>query len=584
MKTKKNTRKIWAAVFIVALFLISSMIPVSAGLLDNRAGSIEKVKPVDSASGTAEQKPMPIFSDANGNNVLSTVTKDLNLIVMQQDQLQLQGKLYQQPSTAKKYAVIMVGRYSGPTILSYLTNITAFLENANLSYYWFLKAAGMMYNTLHDTYGYDEDNIFLLVHMLPVITYQGKTYFNTIPTTFNTSWLNYDSTYDSTKENLETVLSTFEPDGANALDDQDQLFICFIDHGGNENENYIHGIWDEFYYYEFVAPDSYENTNWFLRSEDNAYDHSHGNQGSSVTFNTDTYAVYNRPTGGKVWSDDLILKTNEIKTVKGFRINARKDAKLSQMNITFYNDNAEVKTVILDNWPDQGYKYVEFEDETIQINKVKISFYDNDTNKGFVFHPAKVYDFNLWLSGFGCGEIGQTYFGCPFITIPEYLKYLWSILWGGDGSSTEKLYDNDLRSYTSAINQNTKIIFALQPCMSGGFISELSGPNRIVCTASRGCELAEASWVEPFTWALSGTYGDPDNDGNGNDGKISIFEAYQLAAENVANQLNQHSEFPPQHPLIDDNGDYIGHHFSETNYYAPTDSTKDGYWAAQTFL
>lgn len=580
MKTNNNGGKIVVVAFIVALFMISSIVPVNAVLSDSLAGSIGKVKLTDSTTGNAEQKPVPTFDNTN-NNALPTATNALNLIGMQQGQSQPQSQPQQQPSqpAAKKYAVIMVGRYSGPTIFSYLANITAFLEQANLSYYWFLKAAGMMYNTLHDIYGYDENSIFLLVHMLPVIIYQGKTYFNTIPTTFNTSWLNYDST----KENLETVLSTFEPDGANALDGQDQLFICFIDHGGNENENYIHGIWDEFYHYEFVAPDNYENTNWFLRSEENAYDHSVGNEGSSVTFNTDTYAVYNRPTGGKVWSDDLILKTNEIKTVKGFRINARKDAKLSKMNITFCNDNTDIKTVTLDNWPDQGYKYVEFEDETIQINKVKISFYDNDT-KGFLFHPAKVYDFNLWLSGFGCGEIGQTYFGCPFITIPEYLKYLWSILWGGDGSSTEKLYDDDLRSYTGAINQNAKIIFALQPCMSGGFISELSGPNRIVCTASRGCELAEASWVEPFTWALSGTYGDPDNDGNGNDGKISIFEAYQLAAENVENWLNNHPNWPPQHPLLDDNGDCIGHHFSEANYYDSTDSTKDGYFTAHTFL
>ena len=565
MKTKKNTRKIWAAVFIVALFLISSMVPVNAGL-----------------TRTAKQKPIPTLDNANDNNVLSTVTNDLDLIGMQQEQLQSQ--FYQQPSVTKKYAVIMVGRYSGPTILSYIFDIPEFLKQANQSYVWFLNSAGMMYNTLHDTYGYDEDNIFLLVHMLPVITYQGKTYFNTIPTTFNTSWLNYGSTYDSTKENLETVLSTFNPGGENELTENDQLFICFIDHGGNENENYIHGIWDEFYYYEFVAPDNYENTNWFLRSEDNAYDHSHGNQGSSVTFNTNTYTVYNMPTEGEVWSDDLILKTNEIKTVKGFRINARKDANLSQMKIKFYNDNTEVKTVTLDNWPDQGYKYVEFEDETIQINKVKISFYDNDPNWGFAVHKAKVYDFNLWLSGFGCGEIGQTYFGCPFTTIPEYLRYLWSILWGGDGSSTEKLYDNDLGSYIAAINQNAKIIFALQPCMSGGFISELSGPNRIVCTASRGCELAEASWIGPFIRALNKEYPEADLDCDGN---ISIIEAYKWAADRVVDWLSQPGhEMYTQHPLVDDNGDSIGHHFSETNYYDPNDSTrtKDGYLAAHTFL
>jgi hypothetical protein len=575
MKTKKNTGKIWAAVFIVALFLISSMVPVNAGLSDGLAGSIEKVKPVDSTTGTAEQNPVPTFEKTN-NNAISTATNDVNLIGMQQEQLQ--GQFYQQPSqpAAKKYAVIMVGRYSGPTILSYLLDIPGFLEQANQSYVWFLNSAGMMYNTLHDTYGYDEDNIFLLVHLLPVITYQGKTYFNTIPTTFNPNWIDYDSN----KTNLETVLSTFKPSGTNALNDQDQLFICFIDHGANEEENY-------FCNNEFISPSDRIDTNWVY--EDKAYDSTENLLSHCWYHDTGTSAVFKRVKSG--WSDPLILTFNQPKPIKGYRINAKKESHFDQMKVELYNGDTLVNTSIFTNWPDNGYEYKEFEDQ-VTVDKVKISF--NLTSGTFFIHRAAVYDFNFWTAEWdNCGEVGHhTYFGCPFTTIPEYLRYLWSIIWGGY-SSTEKLYDYELLSYMDGIK--AKIIYALQPCMSGGFINELSadyGYNRIICTASRGCELAEASWIGPFIRALNKEY--PEADLNG-DGQYSILEAYKWAADRVADWLNQPGhEMYTQHPLIDDNGKEqvgnfpekigVGHHFSETNYYDPTDSTKDGYLAAHTFL
>jgi hypothetical protein len=559
MKIKKNTRKIWAAVFIVALFLISSMVPVNAGLTE-----------------TAEEKPIPILDKAHSNNILSAANNDFNLIGMQQGQLQ--GQLYQQPSISKKYAVIMVGRYSGPTILSYISDIPGFLTQANQSYVWFLNSAGMMYNTLHDTYGYDEDNIFLLVHLLPVITYQGKTYFNTIPSTFDPDWIDYEST----KGNLEAVLGTFEPGGANALNDQDQLFICFIDHGANEEENY-------FCNNEFISPSDCIDTNWVY--EDKAYDSKEKPLEKYWYHDTGTSAVFKRVKSG--WSDPLILTFNQPKPIKGYRINAKKESHFDQMKVELYNGDTLVNTSIFTNWPDNGYKYKEFEDQ-VTVDKVEISFHL--TSGTFFIHRAAVYDFNKWTAEWdNCGEVGRTYFGCPFTTIPDYLRYLWSILWG-DYSSTEKLRDFELSSYTNEIK--AKIIYALQPCMSGGFISELSGSNlsggsnRIICTASRGCELAEASWFGPFVRALNKEY--PGADLNG-DGQYSILEAYKWAADRVVDWLNQPGhEMYTQHPLIDDNGpeqvgDFsekigVGHHFSETDYYDPNDSTKDGYLAAHTFL
>lgn len=525
---------------------------------------------------TAETELMPYNKECdNEDQIISPIQIELTSSNLEISQTTISPQSQPLP---KKYAVITVGRYFGLWKWSFLLNMTVFLDIVQQYYTWYLNDAAEMYKTLHDVYGYDHDDIFLLVKKLPEnINYAGKTYF-TAPDTFDDSWNDYKNiSGDGIEEKLENILNKFKPDGENELTENDQLFICFIDHGGNENENYIKGIYNDNtgeYLYEFIPPTTHGNTDWFL--EGNARDFESGKQGSSVTFNTQTYALYSRVT--QYHSDDLVLKTNELKNVKGFRINAKKDENLYKMDIKFYNGNSEVKTVTLDAWPDNGYKYVEFENETIQADKVKISFYENDPNWGFAVHNAKVYDFNFWEADKCGGEVGRTYYGCPFTSIPTILTYLF-------GYDTEKLYDYELRYYTSGIE--AKIIFALQPCMSGGFIYELSASNRIICTASRGCETAYASWIGCFRNALKkydeDNNGIPDADYN-NDTKISIQEAYRYAAEKVEYQLNNNPDLPPQHPLIDDTGDRIGHHFYETNYYDPTDPDKDGYSAANTFL
>ena len=511
MKTNNNMRKIWAAAFVVTLFLISSMVPV------------------------------------------------INAEMQQDVQQRAICSGHSQSFQTKEYAVIMVGRYFGLWTRSYLLNMSAFLNTVQQYYTWYLNAASMAYTTLRDTYGYDEDNIFLLVKLLPDnIYFNGKQYF-TIPEVFDSAWVDYTSS----EENLENVLNTFKPGGENELTENDQLFFCFIDHGANEKVNYYA---NDHWVSEFIPPESHFNTDW--TAEYKAYD-TYVENVHYIYHNTDTGAVYNKAQNG--WSDKLILSLNEPKTIKGFRISANKQKYLDQMDISFYKDDSLVKNVTLNDWPDGKYKYVEFEGEEKVVDEVKISFHENDPKWGFAVRNAVVYDFNFWEID-GCGEVGRTYFGCPFLSIPEFLMFIF-------GNDVEKLYDDELMSYINGIN--AKIIYALQPCVSGGFISELSGENRIVCTASRGFELADASWIEPFIRALNKTYPEADLDNNG---KISILEAYRYAAGNVEKQLSQHPNFPPQHPLIDDNGDYIGHHFYETNYYDPIDPNKDGYLAAHTFL
>ena len=272
------------------------------------------------------------------------------------------------------------------------------------------------------------------------------------------------------------------------------------------------------------------------------------------------------------WTTDLELKLDSTK-IKGFRINANNNKKHDELNISFYKNNVFVTgaTKNFEKWKDNGWTYYEFEGEEFDVDKVKISFKRNSL-LGFLFRPAKVYEFDFWNSS-GCGEVGQTYFGYPFENMKEFLLYIF-------GKDVQKLWDYELADYVENI-QGT-IIYFLQPCASGGFISELSGDNRIILTASRGFEFAD-SWIGKTTIALNVSIEDSlfeEIDKYPKDDKISILEAYRYAADFVDTNPDRTQ---PQHPLIDDNGDKVGHHFYE-NGYGYSDPTKDGYLAANTFV
>ncbi|MDG6219258.1 MAG: hypothetical protein QCI00_07440 [Candidatus Thermoplasmatota archaeon] len=115
-----------------------------------------------------------------------------------------------------KYAVIVVGRYAGR-----LRDI--FPENFQRYYGWYLNSAGMMYAMLKDTYGYAEENIFLLVSL--------RERYD-IPDSFDPEWIDYESN----KDNLRKVLSRFKPGGDIWLKSEDSLVFTFINHGVDEDK------------------------------------------------------------------------------------------------------------------------------------------------------------------------------------------------------------------------------------------------------------------------------------------------------------------------------------------------------------
>ena len=162
----------------------------------------------------------------------------------------------------------------------------------------------------------------------------------------------------------------------------------------------------------------------------------------------------------------------------------------------------------------------------------------------------------------------NTFFGFPyeFDTISQMISYFIF----KRGQDDYRIYDWELAEYLENIHAG-KMVCILQPCYSGGFVNDLSGINRIICTASREDEPATVSWIEPFIRGLGGL---ADADG---DKRISLLEAYEYAARKVNEKTTE------EHPLLDDNSDGIGHHFSEVGY-DPCRPNSDGYLSARTFL
>lgn len=455
--------------------------------------------------------------------------------------LEIEEKLVQtQPQqSSNKYAVIMVGRYFG------IWNYGHPLWNYNMiqQYYtWYLTDAAHMYTTLIDTNGYDVENVYLLVKLLPESLF-------TVPEVFNTSW----PIIESNEQNLENVLAKFRPGGEKEMAENDKLFVCFIDHGGSDKI-------DDYTYGWFSPSDRIDNL-W--DQETKAYDDD------SNTYTTFSKSLLSWP---QAWSQELILKFDDPVMIKGFRIYASNNTNHDLMAVVPFRNNQQVTDagVTFDKWTDEGWSYHEYKGEEHEVDMVKISFHKNSL-LGFLANPAKVMEFDF-LDVAGDGAIGQTYFGCPLDTIPEFLQVLF-------GQDVERLYDYELREYVgdNSLDERIKgtIIYLLHPCNSGGFINEMSGDKRIILTGSRGFEETD-DWIAALRQALNKEHMDATD--LNDDDRISILEAYRYAAEDY---VTQNGTF---HPLLDDNCDGVGHTYYETNYYDPSTSGYEGYIADHTFL
>ena len=89
---------------------------------------------------------------------------------------------------------------------------------------------------------------------------------------------------------------------------------------------------------------------------------------------------------------------------------------------------------------------------------------------------------------------------------------------------------------------------------SAPFLKKLSGPNRVVVTATRsGSENNFARFGDHFSAAVADPGADLDKDG-----QTSLLEAFIAASHHVGEFYKQEARLPTEHALLDDNGDGLG--------------------------
>jgi hypothetical protein len=119
-----------------------------------------------------------------------------------------------------------------------------------------------------------------------------------------------------------------------------------------------------------------------------------------------------------------------------------------------------------------------------------------------------------------------------------------------------------------------RIVVVANPCNSGALIPAVSKPGRVICTSTTPREGNAAGWEGYVTHALAGR---ESVDTNG-DGRISLKEAYNASIDGTVEWYRKKGLPLQEHPLLDDNGDGVGHHGKDPLVEG------DGTLAANTFL
>lgn len=117
--------------------------------------------------------------------------------------------------------------------------------------------------------------------------------------------------------------------------------------------------------------------------------------------------------------------------------------------------------------------------------------------------------------------------------------------------------------------KSKRIVFVDTTSASAPFVEALSGPGRVIVTATRtGAEVYATLFGGPFVDAFSQDAADADHDG-----KVSILEAFDYARKTVTASYQREGLLPTEHALLDDNGDKEG-------TLEPSREAKDGRNAA----
>lgn len=119
-----------------------------------------------------------------------------------------------------------------------------------------------------------------------------------------------------------------------------------------------------------------------------------------------------------------------------------------------------------------------------------------------------------------------------------------------------------------------RIVFINTASSSGPFAQDLSGPDRIVITATAtGTERDATVFPAYFVEALRSPDSDMDKDGS-----LSVRELFVYAAERTAGSFEETGHLATEHPAIDDDGN------GEATRADELESASDGHLAAVTYL
>jgi hypothetical protein len=103
-------------------------------------------------------------------------------------------------------------------------------------------------------------------------------------------------------------------------------------------------------------------------------------------------------------------------------------------------------------------------------------------------------------------------------------------------------------------NRSGRWIIAICASSSAPFLKALSGPDRIVITATKsGSEQNFSRFGEYLSQAILDASADLDHDAN-----VSVLEAFLAASQSVAKYYTEQGLLPTEQALIDDNGDGRG--------------------------
>lgn len=110
-----------------------------------------------------------------------------------------------------------------------------------------------------------------------------------------------------------------------------------------------------------------------------------------------------------------------------------------------------------------------------------------------------------------------------------------------------------LNGYLASIKA-TRMVVINGTSSSAPFISKISGPNRVIITATKsGRERLVTVFPKHFLAALSITNSDLDKDG-----QVSLLEAFTYTRLKTAEWYEDQGRLATEHPLLDDNGDRVG--------------------------